>query len=131
MCLNFNNRQEVNEKESGKDSSTRPASPPLSSQKKDAAVAAVAAAVAVTSSVTAPEESKRALASLEPAELGCLLSNVGFAEYSDAFVGASVTGEVLEMLESNDELKELGITIPAIKCKLLLKRINEVSFIVG
>ena len=73
------------------------------------------------------EAELRSFESLDAPELGHLLARTGFIDYRDAFVAANVTGELLQCVESVDELKELGVTMPAAKFKVLRKRINEVS----
>ena len=69
----------------------------------------------------------RSLESLDKLELGRLLANTDFAAFKDGFVAAEVTGYVLQDLESSEELKELGITMPGLKFKALLRRVAEVS----
>ena len=68
----------------------------------------------------------RSLESLDKVELGCLLSNTDFSGFKDSFIAAGVTGYVLQDLESNEELKELGITMPGLIFKALLRRVAEV-----
>ena len=69
----------------------------------------------------------RSLESLDKLELGYLLANTDFADFKDAFIMAGVTGYVLQDLESSEELKELGIIMPSLKFKALLRRLAEVS----
>ena len=59
--------------------------------------------------------------------MGCLLANCGFTQFAEAFIGAEVTGEILDALESAEDIKDLGITMPPIKFKAFAKRLNDVS----
>ena len=74
-------------------------------------------------------EGLRSLESLDALELGRLLARTGFTDYRDAFVAKNVTGELLQCVESVDDLKELGVVMPVAKFKVLRKRINEVSYL--
>ena len=67
------------------------------------------------------------MASLSAEQVGCLLANCGFTQFAEAFISAEVTGEVLDALDSAEDIKELGIAIPTIKFKALFKRLNDVS----
>ena len=66
------------------------------------------------------------LGALDVQALGSFLPQIGFGDFAEAFVAAAVTGENLEGLETNEELKELGITMPSLKFKTFLKRVLEV-----
>ena len=66
------------------------------------------------------------LGTLDSEAVSYLLPQIGLADFRDAFVAADITGDALEALETNEELKELGITMPLLKFKAFLKRIVEV-----
>jgi len=67
------------------------------------------------------------LASLDTRAVGLLLANIGLGQLEPAFVAAGISGPDLQELESNQELEELGVKVPALSFKRLMRSVGEVG----
>ena len=69
----------------------------------------------------------RDLSSLDSREVGRLLERLGYGKYSQAFVDAGINGADLIFVESNADLKEVGVDMPGFVFKGLQLKSKEVS----
>lgn len=69
----------------------------------------------------------RELSSLDSKEVGRLLERLGFGKYSQAFVDAGINGAALIFVESNADLKEVGVDMPGFIFKGLQLKLKEAS----
>ena len=67
------------------------------------------------------------LASLDARAVGLLLASIGLGQFESSFVVADICGPDLQELESNDELEELGVKVPALSFKRLMRSVAEVG----
>ena len=69
----------------------------------------------------------RDLSLFDSKEVGRLLQRLGYGKYSQAFVVAGINGADLIFVESNADLKEVGVDMPGFVFKGLQLKLQEVG----